>query len=500
MSDQAPEAAMAGELVDMAAHNGLRGVLACWVMLFHCVLYSDYPLDLQGSSLMPFFFLLSGFTLAVVYGAKTGDDGQFTDKKSYFQNRFARAFPVYYVCTALAVPLWLYGYGSADPDDTAALAASLATSVVPVNTFFIFLLGGPIDGPGWTICTLAVMWWLLPYTYRSIRSCSDAELTTNITNCYWLQMALVLVIFPIFILFLGFWPAFAAATMQPLVRYPLFLMGAFAGELCRRRRGQPLLWPSSGLLFFPSCCCCKVEYEAALLTEETASHHWSKRSFNSSALFVATTLAVALVDAVARYGVGGDRDSGSILGGWWYQAIVPFIQLEIIVALTRERSTESVTQRILLHPVAQWLGKISLSIYLVHWVLIYYLCWLLEGGRLRWPAEYECDVGPGHDECVATIEDFKDARTIPVWGIFAVLAASLLCAWALHRLVEQPGRRLLGTGTSSRYREEVGQYNYITEMPNRARGGRVINNNSRSDAGVRTEQKSTFESGIPIFA
>jgi hypothetical protein len=34
--------------------------------------------------------------------------------------------------------------------------------------------------------------------------------------------------------FLGFWPAFAAATFHPLSRYPLFLMGIFAGELCNR--------------------------------------------------------------------------------------------------------------------------------------------------------------------------------------------------------------------------------------------------------------------------
>lgn len=46
--------------VDMSALGGLRGALAVWVMAFHCLLFSDHPVDLQGSSLMPFFFLLSG--------------------------------------------------------------------------------------------------------------------------------------------------------------------------------------------------------------------------------------------------------------------------------------------------------------------------------------------------------------------------------------------------------------------------------------------------------
>lgn len=430
--------------VQMTAHNGLRGLLAVWVMVFHCVLYSDYPIDLQGSSFMPFFFLLSGFSLVVTYGGKTEEDGIFTDKKSFYRNRFARAFPVYYVCTFLAIPLWFAGYGGADPlGNLGAVIASIVVSVLPVCTFFIFLLGGPIDGPGWTICTLAVMWLFFPYSYPAIRARSDEQLTTDITNYYWLQLTLVLVIFPSLIVFTGFWPAFAASTMQPLVRYPLFLMGAFAGELCRRRQGQPLLWPNSGLGFFPACCCCKVEYDTALATAEgCASDAWSKRCWNACLLLVAVTLSITFVDATVRY-QGGNVDA-SILGAWWYQAIVPFIQLEIIVALTRQTGDDqSSIQKIFLHPVSQWLGKLSMCTYLIHWVFIYYLCWLIEGKTLQWPEDYDCEDGPEHDECVEEIEDFQRARKIPVWGIFVVILTSLLAAEVLHRLVEVPGRRLL---------------------------------------------------------
>ena len=47
--------------------EGLRGASACWIMLFHCIIYSNYSMDFQGSSIMPLFFLLSGFMLTIAY-------------------------------------------------------------------------------------------------------------------------------------------------------------------------------------------------------------------------------------------------------------------------------------------------------------------------------------------------------------------------------------------------------------------------------------------------
>lgn len=384
----------------------------------------------------------------MAYGDRAGEDGTFADKVLFYRNRAARVLPVYYVCTLLAIPLWLAGYGGADPArNLAAVVSSIVVSVIPVCTFFLFILGGPIDGPGWTICTLVVMWLLFPYSYPGIRARSNEQLTTDITNFYWLQLGLVLGLFPALLFVTGFWPAFAAATMHPLVRYPVFLMGALAGELCRRRASHSLLWPNAGLNFFPPCCCCKVEYDTALANEGPTGSPWSTRCWNVSVLFLVVTLSVSFVDAVIRY-QSGDVDS-TILGAWWYQAIVPFLQLEIIVALTREKQEATVTQRLLRHPVLQWLGRISMCVYLIHWVLLYYLCWLLEGKPLNWPETYDCEDGPEHDECVDDIVHFQNARKIPMWGIPVVMVSSLIAAELLYLVVEAPARRLL---RSSRYR------------------------------------------------
>jgi len=51
--------------VDMESHTGLRGISCLWVMLYHCFMDTPKTFSLQGPSLMPLFFSLSGFSLAV---------------------------------------------------------------------------------------------------------------------------------------------------------------------------------------------------------------------------------------------------------------------------------------------------------------------------------------------------------------------------------------------------------------------------------------------------
>lgn len=70
---QAPKKREQGKgssIPDMDSHNGLRGVAAVWVVLFHLCSGPPYQFDFLGTTLMPLFFILSGFSLAVVYGQK----------------------------------------------------------------------------------------------------------------------------------------------------------------------------------------------------------------------------------------------------------------------------------------------------------------------------------------------------------------------------------------------------------------------------------------------
>jgi peptidoglycan/LPS O-acetylase OafA/YrhL len=138
----------------------------------------------------------------------------------------------------------------------------------------------------------------------------------------------------------------------------------------------------------------------------------------------------------------------------------------------------------------------SYSIYLVHFPVIFALCWAHMGQSNPWPATFDCHaayssvgvaLADGHrdghidghrdgrpttghvDEaafgarseviiaasqaaataaatataCLREVQDFNAARDMPVWGIPAAALLSLALATALYYFVEEPGRRML---------------------------------------------------------
>ena len=416
---------------------------------------------------MPLFFLLSGFSLMVSYGQKLGVSVEFDEESdsaelvrnirekncgksysktvSFHRNRFARVFPVYYTALLFALPYWFLGYGDASQTDRVAIIVSVINSVLPLCTVFIFLLGSPIDGPGWTVCTLSIMWLMFPCLVPGIRRQSDSELVRSILVCYWAQLLIIVLLFPALLPLLGFWPAFAASTMNPLSRLPVFLMGAYAGELCvRSKDGEPLPWPPSLCLILPYGTPRPSDTDAHRSTTDSA--YWTGRATRQSLLLLTATIAVSMLDAAVRLGLGG----GSVLGCVWLQALVPFAQLEVLVGLTRAHTSAPITLT-LRSPLALWLGERSLCLYLVHFPVIRYLCWAVHGGSLEWPGDGDCsadtygDSAAQHSACQAAIDAYNDARAIPMWGIPVVVLVSVLMAALLHRYVELPCRHWLRT-------------------------------------------------------
>ena len=151
--------------VDMSAHVGLRGLLTLWIVAFHSLLYSDLGfVDLQGSAWMTMFFLLSGFSLGIVYLDKFSSDPVCAlparSLWPFYQNRLARILPTFYICNCLAVPLVWIGWGEIPVE---RLYNSIAMTIIPVYTWIAFALGSAFDGPGWTISTLLFCYLLFPW-------------------------------------------------------------------------------------------------------------------------------------------------------------------------------------------------------------------------------------------------------------------------------------------------------------------------------------------------
>ena len=147
----------------MVGHGGLRGLMALHVCVFHYLFglspWSPLHLNTQGNAHMPFFFLLSGFSLAAIYGAdvmgqqqqqqhtststststnkrnsdySSGNGGttttiasatststpsttstkaKATSLASFYRNRAARVLPLFYLAHLCAAPLTLVGFG-----------------------------------------------------------------------------------------------------------------------------------------------------------------------------------------------------------------------------------------------------------------------------------------------------------------------------------------------------------------------------------------------------
>jgi peptidoglycan/LPS O-acetylase OafA/YrhL len=191
------------KMVNLDAHDGLRGIAACWVMVFHCFrAYRGSDIDFQGSSIMPLFFLLSGFTLSVVYDniAPTLDEvssGRLEMRKgstfwTFYFNRLVRVVPVYYLLSILAVPCWFYGYGDVDPKTS--FVGPIVTTMTFTSTLFIFLFGGCLDGPGWTVQTFLWMWIGFPKMSQRARNMTNEQLGDWLVYLYYIQLISVFVI------------------------------------------------------------------------------------------------------------------------------------------------------------------------------------------------------------------------------------------------------------------------------------------------------------------
>jgi peptidoglycan/LPS O-acetylase OafA/YrhL len=475
-----PTGGRATSAIDLDSHNGLRGVAAVWVVVFHCLSYCPLGINLLGSTLMPLFFVLSGFSLAVVYGAEplpppsccglaerggasVGPEGTLLKPFDYWgfqQNRVARVMPGacmqrsaqltvglnrlsragYYAGLVLTLPQWFFGYGYFPQTQGLLLGLSIAASVLPIISLLSPVVGlfvYPVDGPTWTITSLLVMWLFFPRWLAHGQRLTDAQLVSGIVIMFWVQhVPTYAIFFPISILGGGalWWSAFSTATMNPLSRLPVLLMGVYAGILARWHPDDAMPWPSSwlGLPFVSACC------PAASVGDAT----WRAWADRRSIILLACTL-VLIAAQLAIHFLVGPVDLGCNV---WWQAWVAFEQLTVAVALTRDRSA-SLASRFLRRPLLQWLGQLSMAVYVVHWPVMYYLAWAVNGGTNEPPAQTDCSVYTrGSDASKACLEgliQWRVAQLPPSWNVVVVLPVAIALGWLVFWYVEEPGRRLL---------------------------------------------------------
>lgn len=455
---------------------------------------------------MPLFFMLSGFSLTAMYGrtewaltscgpsrapssganesaveeGRASSDDNTTALltppafawRKFYRNRAARVLPVFYVCMLIAVPLFVWNL-DAIRYSARALSLSLLATASFCATWLSFLgldvTFKVINQPGWFVCTLMWFWVAFPWWLPRAQRLTDRQLTARIAWCFYLQLVFM---FGWYLLFQdafgGGTPAFNTAGKNPISRFPLFLMGMYAGLLALRHPPAPptaagaptavvvpaaeaqdtmaaaatakdeMPWPSCflGLPIPPLPCLARLS--GALAAPTTQSGWARKASWESAAILV---LSIAIGVGETLFALHSPTHAGFQAQLWW-QAVVPMVQLNIIVALTRDGGS-SLASKTLLTPLSQYLGKLSMTLYLIHMPLMTYVSIMFHPGTV--PVLMHCQNldSLGEEQRAACLSAMNDAHIYPLWYTVIVVALAIVLSEILYRLVEVPARKAL---------------------------------------------------------
>lgn len=436
--------------VDMESHTGLRGLCALWVMLFHAFLFGSYgnAINLNGSVAMPIFFILSGFSLGVVYGGSNNDDDGDDDdrgnsgsssssKWNFYRNRFARIYPVYILTMCFAMGLIWTDFGFIDPDDRSDMSpwdwtTLFILNVTLINMWFCgapIVVYTPINGPSWFLSVIWFQYAVFPFTLPYVKRIVDKR-----RFVFWLYVAQCVISVTLIVTTEDFF----IATMNVVA--PGFCM-FHAGVLCglwsherTRERNEGQKSQSETLLEFGSSIVDDDNVDSLSVPFANKEHDmtpvsvakgddakkWAKITDICACIFFSWIGISIIFTAINRKFDYGSNYVIQIFGS-------PF-PLAFIVSLTLDNGTSTFAKVCRWTP-SMWLGKIGLCLYLVHLPIIGYFTVICQKINSHLVSLTDHEPWPG--------------GSMPYWGVFIVVPLSLLLASAIERYVETPCRRLL---------------------------------------------------------
>ena len=293
----------------------MRGIAALFVVLFHApifgmgfTLYTHTYFFYQGWLWVDFFFVLSGFIMAHVYGERFQDRIHAGAVRDFLVRRFARLWPLHVAALAMLIALEgakYLGDFTFTPTMPAPFTGHSEPATIPLHLAFLQFLThddfNTWNTPSWSI---GCEWWayvLFPVLFRGIARLRGRLRLLFFACCY---AALVLI-----------WVGAGGSLNIGIMGYALarcfaeFALGIGVFELWRRGTARPLL--------------------------------------GSDAFFGLLLVAIAL----------------SLHFAIWDFLVVPLMAALVLAAASNRARAGAVLE----HPMMRWLGEISYSIYLVHW-------------------------------------------------------------------------------------------------------------------------------------
>ena len=398
----------------LEAVDGLRGVGAICIAAYHFLLLftpppgelASYPVyAVEFGSVVTLFFVISGFTLAVVY-----HDAPRVSALAFMRKRAARLAPLYYASLLVSLPtFYLY-----TPSAATQVLVSISTLlwlqavVLPLAQSHMLNPASSLwNAPLWQVSASALMYMLLPAALARLKAWSTRGLCYAVAALTLLDAVLVIAA-PVLLPPVGVRVDFEFLHVFPLFRVPQFLVGICAGIVVLRR---DLNLPRAGL---------------------TAD---------------GCTMALALSSLVVCPLVSSTGYMVPALGLPTWHLYIGVVELLVtpvhalwLTALCAPGGAAGITRRVLASRPFRLLGTLSYAIYALHMPVLYYAGWAWRGQGIT------AEALPEHrDPNTGTVGPF----VYPAAALAPLLALIIAVAAAAHVAIENPCRALINARAGS---------------------------------------------------
>jgi peptidoglycan/LPS O-acetylase OafA/YrhL len=308
--------------------TSLRGIAALIIVIHHFAYYalpqlgvmlSVYSYFFQNGYLaVDLFFILSGFIMTHVYWERFSDGVSKSNYWAYLRARFARIYPLHLFTLLVLVGVQSIELFSSNPTaftgkfNILALGANvLMLQAFALNCPPLFWCDTYWNEPAWSISVEFVIYSIFPFIL------------------------------------------FAILKNQPKTDTILYILTLIASLLLIRFTRNNL----DNIIGIPSIARCGLECIFGVITYKIYRRQQAQRFLNTNLLAIVATIWIAVIMHHWSDELRGVHD--------W--AILPAFSLLI---LSISHQANSLGMRMLNSPLLLYLGSISYSVYMVHWVLI----------------------------------------------------------------------------------------------------------------------------------
>ncbi|KAJ3123394.1 hypothetical protein HK098_001938 [Nowakowskiella sp. JEL0407] len=387
--------------INLSPLTGLKGISSLLIVSGHFLTHFSPPsptqyglLPLEYFSHVTLFFLISGFTLTIIYTPFTPP----IDKKTFWVKRIARVAPVYWFALLIALPSFLVYSKSVVP----------GLIITPLFLQSFTLVGSELCSPLWQVSAFAGCYLIYPFVITSLSKIihpkrKDATgISEVLINVGVWKLCGYLYITPLMFLICVeyFGIPFGVAHRWILFRAPQFFLGVVLGCIVNSYESEI---ETVGL----------TQVQITLCTEIL-----SLLVISSSGMCTVLTYTFG-IQVWFRYQI-------------WLEFLIPPLHLLWIYFLVKTRNGP--TLWCLNLRVVQYLGERSYAIYCLHYPILYFCTWVREGKvSLMQVRERKIRMGPDSTLAEGLFGlEFGDI----VWVIVVVVFVSDLT----FRYVERPAR------------------------------------------------------------